>query len=126
MTEVNQSPLLSIIIPTKNRQHTCLYAIESGLLLNKTDIEIIIQDCSDSNKLEKQIIDKFGIDARINYEYTDTKPSMTENWNRAFERSKGLYKCGIGDDDAVLPSIFYCDQLLRYYYLENSYKASEK
>ena len=106
MTEVNQSPLLSIIIPTKNRQHTCLYAIESGLLLNKTDIEIIIQDCSDSNKLEKQIIDKFGIDARINYEYTDTKPSMTENWNRAFERSKGLYKCGIGDDDAVLPSIY--------------------
>lgn len=106
MAEVNQLPLLSIIIPTKNRQRTCLYAIESGLLLNKADIEIIIQDCSDSRELEKQIIDKFGIDARINYEYMDTKPSMTENWNRAFERSKGLYKCGIGDDDAVLPSIY--------------------
>ena len=102
----NKLPLLSIIIPTKNRQYTCVYAIESALLLNKEDIEIIVQDCSDSNILEKQIVDKFGTDARIKYEYVDTKPSMTDNWNRAFERATGIYKCGIGDDDAVLPNIY--------------------
>src|SRR6266576_1177953 len=102
----NKSPLLSIVIPTKNRQYTCLYAIESVLLLNKEDIEIVIQDCSDSNILEKQIIDKCGTDTGISYEYVETKPSMTDNWNRAFERAKGIYKCGIGDDDAVLPDIF--------------------
>lgn len=106
MSEDNQSILLSIIIPTKNRQHTCLCAIESGLLLNKADVEIIIQDCSDTNILEKQIFNKFGIDGKIKYEYIDTKPSMTDNWNRAFERATGLYKCGIGDDDAVLPNIY--------------------
>jgi glycosyltransferase involved in cell wall biosynthesis len=102
----NKLPLLSIIIPTKNRQHTCLFAIESVLLLNKEDVEIIVQDCSDSNILEKQISDKFETDTRISYEYIDTKPSMTDNWNRAFERATGMYKCGIGDDDAVLPNIY--------------------
>jgi glycosyltransferase involved in cell wall biosynthesis len=99
-------PLLSIVIPTKNRQPTCLYAIESVLFLPKKDIEIIVQDCSDSNILEQQIIDKFGTDTRIKYEYVDSKPSMTDNWNRAYERATGLYKCGIGDDDAVLPNIY--------------------
>ena len=98
--------MLSIIIPTKNRQYTCLYAIESALLLQKEDIEIIVQDCSDTDSLKSQIIEKFGTDHRIRYEYTDTKPSMTDNWNRAFARATGEYLCGIGDDDAVLPSIY--------------------
>lgn len=102
----NSQPLLSVIIPTKNRQHTCLYAIGSVLSLNKNDVEIIVQDCSDTNALKAQIEARFGKDERISYEYLDTKPSMTQNWNRAFERATGIYKCGIGDDDAVLPNIY--------------------
>lgn len=103
---VNQ-PLLSILIPTKNRQYTCLYAIESVILLNRNDdVEIIVQDCSDDDSLKAKIMEKFGNNANIKYEHQDTKPSMTENWNRAFARGTGYYKCGIGDDDAVLPSIY--------------------
>jgi glycosyltransferase involved in cell wall biosynthesis len=101
-----KTPLLSIIIPTKNRQYTCLYAIESAIILNKKDLEIIVQDCSDTDMLKMKIVDKFGKDPRISYEYADNKPSMTENWNRAFARATGVYKCGIGDDDAVLPNIY--------------------
>jgi glycosyltransferase involved in cell wall biosynthesis len=103
---LNNKFLLSIIIPTKNRQYTCIYAIESVLLLNNDDIEIIVQDCSDSNILEKRIVDEFGVNDKISYEYVNTRPSMTDNWNRAFERATGVYKCGIGDDDAVLPNIY--------------------
>lgn len=99
-------PILSVLIPTKNRQFTCLYAIDSVILLNKDDVEIIVQDCSDENILEEKINIKFSGDKRIKYEYLDTKPSMTENWNRAFARATGYYKCGIGDDDAVLPAIY--------------------
>lgn len=102
----NSIPLLSIIIPTKNRQYTCLFAIESVLRLKEKDIEIIIQDCSDSDILKDQIVKKFGLDSRLKYEHTYSNPSMTENWNRAFERSCGIYKCGIGDDDAVLDNIY--------------------
>lgn len=99
-------PLLSIIIPTKNRQYTCLYAIESAVNINSNDIEIIIHDCSDSDVLYGQIKEKFGSDERIKYFHTTTNPSMTENWNMAFSYATGEYLCAIGDDDAVLPEIY--------------------
>ncbi len=98
--------LLSVIIPTKNRQDTALFAIESALAVHPQDVEVVVQDCSDTNILEQQIADKFGKDIRIKYQYTNKKPSMTENWNMAFNRASGEYLCGIGDDDAVLPFIY--------------------
>lgn len=102
----NKIPLLSIVIPTKNRQFTCLYAIESALLINNDDFEVVVQDCSDTDILQQQIQEKFGMDSRIKYFYSNEKLSMTDNWNRAFSNTKGEYICAIGDDDAVLPAVF--------------------
>lgn len=98
--------LLSIIIPTKNRQYTALFAIESAMMIPEKDVEIIVEDCSDEPLLATELKAKFGSDERLQYHYSDDKPSMTENWNRAFERSSGQYVIGIGDDDAVLPEIY--------------------
>ena len=99
-----ESPLLSIIIPTKNRQYTCLYAIQSALLIDSDIFEVIIQDCGDTDKLKEAIVGKFGHDNRLKYFYSDGLPSMTENWNLAISNATGKFICGIGDDDAVLPS----------------------
>lgn len=99
-------PLLSIIIPTKNRQHTCLYAIESALMLNREDVEIVVQDCSDTDVLKKQITEKFQTPRNLHYYYSSDSPSMTENWNRAYGNATGEYQCAIGDDDAVLPDLY--------------------
>ena len=99
-----KSTLLSIIIPTKNRQYTCLYAIESALLIHSDILEVVIQDCSDTDRLRDEIFRKFGNDSRIKYFYTDASPSMTENWNCALTNATGKYICVIGDDDAVLPA----------------------
>jgi glycosyltransferase involved in cell wall biosynthesis len=96
--------LLSIIIPTKNRQYTCLYAIESALIIKSEIIEVVIQDCSDSSILKQQIFKRFGNDKRIKYFYTDSLPSMTGNWNLAIANAVGKYICFIGDDDGVLPA----------------------
>ena len=100
----NKIPLLSIIIPTKNRQFTCLYAIESALFINSENIEVVVQDCSDTDILKEQIFNRFGNDNRIKYFHTDSFPSMTENWNFAISNTIGKYICAIGDDDAVLPT----------------------
>lgn len=99
-------PLLSIIIPTKNRQDTCIYAIESALALKNTDIEVLVQDCSDTEDLKQALEKQFVCESRLKYEYTDSNPSMTENWNSALIRAKGDYLCFIGDDDAILPTIY--------------------
>jgi glycosyltransferase involved in cell wall biosynthesis len=104
---VNQeSVLLSIVIPSKNRQNTCLHAIESALAIDNNDFEIIVQDCSDTDILKSQILEKFGDDSRIKYSFSIDKPDMTTNWNRAYDMATGEYQCGIGDDDSILKEIY--------------------
>ena len=96
-------PLLSIIIPTKNRQYTAVFAVESVLDIESDDIEVVIQDCSDDNSLEDLLRLKFEDDPRVKYFYSDSEPSLTDNWNLAIGNTSGKYICGIGDDDAVMP-----------------------
>jgi len=50
-----QPPLLSIIIPTRNRISFCISVIDS--ILNITDIrlELVVQDNSDSHELEQHV-----------------------------------------------------------------------
>ncbi len=97
------SPLLSIIIPTKNRQLTAVFAVASVLEIKSDDIEVVIQDCSDDNSLEELLRLKFNDDPRIKYFFSSSKPSLTDNWNQAIANASGRFICGIGDDDAVMP-----------------------
>jgi hypothetical protein len=43
----------------------------------------------------------FATDPRLRYARSTGAPSMTENWNLAFERVRGDYAIVLGDDDAV-------------------------
>ncbi len=97
------TPLISIIIPTKNRQYTALFAIRTALAIASDDIEVVVQDCSENNSLQPEI-EKLG-DKRIKYFFQNDPISMTENWTRAYENATGEYLIGIGDDDAVFPEI---------------------
>ena len=99
--------LLSIVIPTKNRQIYAVAAVESVLRLSarNVEIEVIVRDCSDNNSLCDLLKSKFSDDDRYHYIYDSSKPSMTENWDLAFSEARGHYVCGIGDDDAVLGNI---------------------
>jgi glycosyltransferase involved in cell wall biosynthesis len=105
-TSMTKDILLSVIIPTKNRRMTCAHAVMAALAIPHEDIEIIVQDCSDSTQLKAELEHISNRDSRIKYEHLSTSPSMTENWNRAYERASGKYQCAIGDDDAVLPHIY--------------------
>jgi len=96
---------LSVVIPTKNRHFTALYAVKSVIDLGDSSTEVIVQDCSDTDSLKTMLFDTFGADSRIKYHYIDHPISMTDNWNSAFLKASGKYVCGIGDDDAVMPSI---------------------
>lgn len=95
--------LLSIIIPTKNRQYYCLYAIRQILSLGLSDLEICIQDNSDTDDLRNEIA-KFGVE-NIVYNYHEGVLSFVDNFSEAVSLSHGDYVCVIGDDDGVMPSI---------------------
>ena len=107
MKEHVSNLLLSIVIPTKNRQEYALAAVESALRLSarNSEVEVIIRDCSDNDSLRGLLNSKFSDDGRYHYTYDPSKPSMTKNWDLAFSEACGLYVCGIGDDDAVLLNI---------------------
>ena len=97
--------LLSIIIPTRNRNYYCKDVIETILSFSYENFELVIQDNSDSLEL-KDYVDLREKDERLNYNYTPNPISSIDNFNLAIGSSKGEYLCLIGDDDSVHPSIF--------------------
>lgn len=95
--------LLSIIIPTKNRQKYCLAAVKQVLSLKSPKIQIVVQDNSDSSILGEEI-KKFETE-QVQYHYESKTLSFTDNFSEAIDSADGEYLCIIGDDDGVLNQI---------------------
>lgn len=95
-------PLLSVIVPTRNRARLAVACVKHILSIKETNFELIVRDCSDTQQLAQQLTDIS--DCRLVYQYSEPV-SMTENWNKAVEMARGNYVCIIGDDDGVNTSI---------------------
>lgn len=95
--------LLSVIIPTKNRQYYCLEAVKQILSLKINNLEICIQDNSDEDILQEEI--KALNSNQIVYNYHQGVLSFVDNFSEAVSLGHGLYFCMIGDDDGILPQI---------------------
>lgn len=92
------TPLLSIIIPTKNRYtylESCLRSI--AVHYNRSEVEIIITD----NSTVKQEIEALKLFSNIKYSYTEKPISQVENFESALEKVTGKYVTMIGDDDGI-------------------------
>jgi hypothetical protein len=98
------SPLLAIVVPTRNRHQYVGSAIRSLLRIPSRDIEFVIEDNSDSNQLEKWIQDN-APDARITYSYSNAPTSQSGNYERSMRGVTADYVAFIGDDDGVNPEI---------------------
>lgn len=98
------TPLISILIATKNRQKYCLSAVESILNLTNQNLQVVVQDNSDDKALEAMLLPFMG-DTRLVYRYTPPPFSSIDNFNAAIELAAGEYICLIGDDDGINPEI---------------------
>jgi glycosyltransferase involved in cell wall biosynthesis len=107
------NPLLSIVIPTKNRIHYVKSAITSILEISDERIELVIQDNSDSNELLLWI-NKEIKDARLIYNYSTLPLSFVANFSEGVSLSKGEYVCVIGDDDGINPNIINVAEWMKY------------
>lgn len=92
--------LISIIIPTRNRQVYLLKCVTEILEINDERIQIVIQDNSDNPGLLEQLPTCEKKD-KIKYHYTPGSISFVENFNIAVGASDGIYSCMIGDDDGI-------------------------
>ena len=97
-------PLLSIVIPTRNRIPYAISAIQSILEISDPRLELVVQDNSESRALEAWI--QINIrDSRLRYSYYGRPLSFVDNFNAAVKSASGEYLCLIGDDDGVNPEI---------------------
>ena len=103
--------LVSVIIPTRNRQYYCNFAVRQILSL-KQDIQIIVQDNSDDDSLKGLLNDILSLDC-ITYNYIDYKIAGIDNYNVAAKNAEGEFFIAIGDDDAILPNISECAQWMK-------------
>lgn len=99
----NNTPRISVIIPTKNRFHDIIKCIESILVQTLLPDEIVIVDSSDTQELKSKI-EEFKSE-KTKFAYIHTKPGVNYQRNIGIERS-----CGdivfILDDDTILEKDF--------------------
>lgn len=97
-------PLLSIVVPTKDRYYYLKHLINLIIDFNSDTIELVIQDNTGDNG---EILNYISTVQYPNLKYNHQKESMpiSDNSTQGILNSEGEYVCFIGDDDAVLPNI---------------------
>lgn len=94
------APLLSIVVPTRNRQNCALVLAQALTASDSQAFELVIHDNSDDNSLGDAVADL--ADPRIRYIYSSAKMNMHENFSAVIAQSRGIFLCGLGDDDGIL------------------------
>ncbi len=97
----NQSYLVSIVIPTRNRNHTFTRAIESCINQTYKNIEIIICDDSDENYTLSQTFynDTYKLYKNISYIKNKKNLGFCKNINQGLILAKGTFVALLFDDD---------------------------
>jgi len=113
-----KSPLLSILIPTRNRAYYLPYAIQSAINLNCDNIEIIVSENYGSD--DGWEIARGFSDPRLKVLRPNRPLPMHENFEFLLKQSTGRWITFVGDDDAVMP---HCADYLHY--LESKYPDAE-
>lgn len=94
-------PKVSVCIPTYNRAHYLVYAVESVLNQSYSDFELVIcDDASTDNTAE--VVSQWN-DSRINYIRQPENLRRSRNMRSGFQVAKGDYFIKFDDDDALTP-----------------------
>lgn len=95
-------PLVSIIIMACNRAEYFKLALESALVQDYINKEIIILDNSINDSIEK-VIKSYLENVYIKYCRTSNKVSIIENFNKVISLTNGEYICFLMSDDVYSP-----------------------
>ena len=101
------SPLVSVIIPTRNRKELLHDALTSVVQQSYKNLQIIVHD-NNSSDGTREYIDELLKDSRVEYYASTQDLSMTANWNTAFSYIKGEYFVRLDDDNIYYPDFIEC------------------
>lgn len=99
-------PLLSIVIPTKNRYPYLFKLLDTIDSFNFNEVEVVIQDNNERNEPILEYFQKLGgKPSYIKYDWNKESLPISLNSDYAILNSTGEYVCFIGDDDGVTKGI---------------------
>jgi len=94
-------PLLSVVIPTRERAETLQYTLRTALDQESRRFEVIVSDnASQDNTAE--VVNGVS-DSRLRLINPGRRLSMSDHWDFALLHATGDYVLFIGDDDGVVP-----------------------
>ena len=100
---IQEHPIVSIILPTKNRARYALPTIRGILAWESSQFELVVQDNSSNNELEDAVLSIQ--DTRLRYQHTTHSIDMAENFTLGTLRTRGVFLAFIGDDDGVIEDV---------------------
>lgn len=99
-------PVLSICVPSRNRQLYFRQTIDALIRSERNDVQFVFVDNSDDPSVMNAFMAARADDPRITYLPTGTHiHSMMANWERAVAAATGRYVTVIGDDDYADPDL---------------------
>lgn len=102
-----KKPLLSIVVPTKDRYPYLKKLITLIKGFNSDEIEMIVQDNTEENAEIKEYISEQGF-ANLKYFHTPEQIPVYLNCDKSILNSTGEYVSFIGDDDGVTRFVIDC------------------
>lgn len=104
---MNNLPFFSVIIPQKDRAEYLVYTLETCMIQDYPNFEIIVSDdCSDDNSVEV-VRELAKRDTRIKLFAHDHHLGMRDNFEFALNQIKPGYVIALGGDDALLPGCIW-------------------
>lgn len=104
-----KQPLLSIVVPTKDRYPYLKHLVQMIHGFDSDEIEIIVQDNTEDNSV-------FVNSTEINYVkyfYEKEQIPIYQNCDKAILHSNGEFVCFIGDDDGVTEYVIECAKWMK-------------
>lgn len=121
MNKNDRLPLVSVLIPTKNRPHFFELALKSALNQTYKNIEIIVSDESDNNETEQLIQPYLTKFPRIRYvKYQEEIDNYLNNFVYLYELSRGEFINYLMDDDLFHPEKI--EKMMDYFIEDNELK----
>ena len=96
---MSERPLVSILIPTRNRWDYFRIALDSALQQTYPCIEIVVSDNSTDQNVADQVQRHVAAYPQVQYHRTDGSLEAMENFQRCIELSSGEYISFLMDDD---------------------------
>src|SRR2546421_10806093 len=97
------TPLFSIVIPTRNRADLLRNALQSALEQTHDDYEVVVSD-NNCTPETHEAVRRLG-DGRVRYVRVERTLAMPDSWEFAVSHARGDYITILSDDDAVSPTL---------------------